>query len=206
MTNHFANGAAETHEPGFRMMLRRASRQAHDRTEAIFADFLADPAAHVSAYLCAQRVGIAALVMARAEGFGPSHQGLYGQMIADLDADCARRGLNPPVLMHDLRLHPVAVDYILLGARLGTEVIRRRVAAAGVDPMPRHFRQMGSTEAWRMVCARLDRIAPTSPLAEAVTADVANGFDLFARAAHMTLSDAARPPGTRPDPEWSAAH
>ncbi|WP_298494914.1 hypothetical protein [uncultured Maritimibacter sp.] len=191
MKNQETSGVAHQPRQGFRMALRQASRPAHDRTEAMFAEFLDDPAAHLDDYLTAQRVGIAALVMARSEGFGPSHRTIYDRLLRDLDADCGERGLNPPVLMHDLRLHPVAVDYILLGARLGTEVIRRRVIEAGVDPVPRHFRKLSDATPWRLVCDRLDHIGLGTPLAEVVTADVASGFDLFARAVHMTLSDAA---------------
>ena len=191
MTEQTLSGIDTQSIQGFRMALRQATRPAHDRTEAMFADFLDDPVSLMDDYLTAQRVGIAALVMARSEGFGPSHRTIYERILRDLDADCADRDLHPPVLMHDLRLHPVAVDYILLGSRLGTEVIRRRLVEAGIDPVPRHFRKSVDATPWRLVCDRLDHIGLGTPLAEAVTADVATGFDLFARAVHMTLSEAA---------------
>lgn len=184
----------------FRHHLRRATRLEHDATEAVFQRFMADPAAHMSWFLSAQWAGLSALRDVAPSG-GPSgtsaqqeqHQEYHRastplshpllQDLCDrLREDCSALGLHP-VFMPALSLDPLATDYIVLGSRLGTEVIRRHLVSDGHHRLPSYFDAPDATPLWRRHCLALNDVQPETPRAARICADAKRGFALFARAA-----------------------
>lgn len=172
----------------FRHVLRRSSRAAHDAAETRFAKFNDDPGLYLDWFLAAQRSGLAALQMARDPGVSCLSAVVLEDLIERLDFDLAVRGVQPVATLPDRGqgdpMQPLAVDYLVLGSRLGTEVLRRRLERQAPDGrMPTYFLAPASTDLWKRHCAHLDALDPDCAEAHFVMADVQQGFALFDKAA-----------------------
>lgn len=171
---------------GFRHALRNGSRAEHDRVETVFAPFQSDPVGRMDWFLAAQRSGLGALSMARVGDEGRACEVILEDLIERLDFDLATRGVMPVPVVSDRPLRALAVDYLVLGSRLGTEVQRRMLSdRLGPQDMPTYFMAPPATALWKRHCAHLAAIDPQSLDAPALCADVAHGFALFARAADV---------------------
>ncbi|UTS81669.1 hypothetical protein OL67_002761 [Phaeobacter piscinae] len=172
---------------GFRHALRRATRREHDAVERAFAPFHQSPLPHLAWFLTCQHTALHALAGSRCNGTGHS-VGLLAALTAALREDCAVNGDHPATVSVDAlpRLHPLAVDYLVLGSRMGNEVLRRRLAGAADQlPLPAYFAPRDHLVAWRATCTDLDQIPPTGALARRVVADTRQGFGLFDTAARL---------------------
>lgn len=115
-------------------------------------------------------------------------------MITALQAD--RRALGddaplPPLAALAVTPHPVAVAYILLGSRLGTQVLRRDWAQSAdtqVQGAGRYFALPPLTAEWRRLVADLDARPVLGPDAQQILSDAEAIFDLFARSALLELT------------------
>ncbi|WP_252737506.1 hypothetical protein [Citreicella sp. C3M06] len=164
-------------EPGFRHLLRVQTKAAHDTAEAVFSRFINDPRAGLAWFLAAQHAAFAALQ------HGAQTGALLSDLTARLESDLADLG-RVPVAVRGVDIDPLAVDYLVLGSRLGTEVLRRRLMAETPPmPIPSYFLACAAPGLWRQHCACLDAIAPDSPRARHLTIDVIAGYELFRRAA-----------------------
>ncbi len=114
---------------------------------------------------------------------------LVGELLARLDDDLgadaggAGRAVHPaPPLARPL--DPIAADYLVLGSRLGTEVLRRELMAQTPPvAIPSYFLACPAPQMWRGHCTLLDSIAPTSEQAEHLIRDVIAGYGVFRAAA-----------------------
>lgn len=81
-----------------------------------------------------------------------------------------------------IRLHPLAIEYIFLGSRLGGRVLKRRWQAA-TDPQvlgaSRMFDMPDPALPWRDFCVELSGIRAASGLGRQVIADARTAFRLF---------------------------
>ncbi|MEN9061523.1 hypothetical protein [Ponticoccus litoralis] len=165
---------------GFRHHLRRATAPQHEAAEAAFAPLTADLGQGLRGFLCAQRQAFATLAAA------PSPAQISHQITLDL-LDRLDRDLGPrtDAPQDPPPLDPLAVDYLVLGSRLGTEVLRRRLLDEMPDvTLPMYFRAPPATAEWQRVCAALDGVTLNSAPAARIEIDVRRGFDIFAAAAY----------------------
>ena len=168
----------------FRQNLRTQTRPEHDATEAMFEPFLRDPARKLGWYLSAQRSGLAAICTQPAAKHALCAE-IVPDLIARLDHDLADMGRSAVDIPTEWDIAPVACDYIVLGSRLGTEVIRRRIYGPNSNAnIPTYFQTPVRPDLWRAHCDTLDHIDPMSEKATQIIIDARRGFDLFKRAAH----------------------
>ena len=85
----------------------------------------------------------------------------------------------------------MAMDYVLFGSRLGTQVLRRRWAV-GSDPVVKaadaYFSAPSFISAWQQFCRDAERLPAQSELADQVVADANHLFDFYASCASEAQS------------------
>ncbi|MCB1339859.1 MAG: hypothetical protein KDK24_02095 [Pseudooceanicola sp.] len=182
------NAFADPASNDFRFVLRHATRDSHTSTEAALAWFDRDPVATLPDFLSVQRTAYTALLDALAAPLPEPAERLVTSLLDDL----AREGAEL-LPIRARRLDPLAAAYVAIGARLGTAVLRRRCAEAGIDPLPAYFLPRDDVPCWRSVCDRLSAIDPGSPQAARVIRDSHAAFDLF-RVAAAQIRERAHAP------------
>ncbi len=175
---------APSHAVSFRQILRQETAAAHEAGEAQFSRFFAAPAQELGWFLAAQAAGLG--VLARHAAPGALCAGLLSDLLDRLDRDLARLGRPVrPVRDPDAaqgRLDPLAIDYLVLGSRLGTQVIDRKLfAETPAEAKPLYFQAPAVGALWKRHCATLDALSPAGPRAARVVADATRGFHLFAQ-------------------------
>lgn len=167
------------HACSFRNLLRQDTRAEHLSLEAENGDLdFADPAS-TARFLKSQLAGFRALAAARQGDIWPEEGDLLDDLITNLAADCEDRDLTAPTVA-TTPIHSGAIAYMVLGSRLGTQVLAR--SADGL-PLPRYFRMDPEPMRWRALTLRLDRLDPASDEAQDILRTTKTAFDLFTRAA-----------------------
>ncbi|PRY85599.1 hypothetical protein [Donghicola tyrosinivorans] len=191
-------GALEQHDfdrmqtvavwPDLLTRLREQTGATHEALDQLFAPFQRDPATYLNHFLAVQLAGFSALLAAC-----PDCDAQVAAMLRNaksaLAQDVADRACFVPQLPAPSSLHPLAVAYLVIGSRLGTEVLRRRLTDAGVAPMPRYFTPEPYQADWRQLCATLRATPADGALADSVVQDVLTGFNLFTLAATLARRD-----------------
>ncbi|WP_236638307.1 heme oxygenase-like domain-containing protein [Mangrovicoccus ximenensis] len=193
MTQHAAPiDAAADPAQGFRHQLRVSTQVQHQRTETAFAAFTEAMPGRLTWFLAAQRAGLAALLEScDAPDLASRH--MIADLLRRLDADLAGRGARHEGVAPAGPLDPLAVDYIVLGSRLGTEVMRRALAQRlSPQEMPTYFAAPDARPLWKAHCAELEEIWPDSDRAGQIIADAELGFELFQLAAGVQDTVAER--------------
>ena len=195
-----------------RERLRQDGRQAHDRVDAAFADFDLTQPEGLGGFLEAHAIALDAMALARTprdedreiDPRRPSYDYeahsnpaelrrlVHSDLAALSDArqrtsacepHTAKAGVRPNSLRE---CHPIASDYVLLGSRLGLQVLRRRwqaspypsvLAAAAYISLPPVSRQ------WKALCHLLAAKPAEGCEADRVVADAIHIFYLFETAA-----------------------
>ena len=171
---------------GFRHALRFATREAHDGAEHQFARFHANPASEMHWFLSTQRAGLAALDLARLDQQRGASQVALEDLIERLDFDLTTAGVRAVQVQAERPLHNLAIDYLVLGSRLGTEVLRRALARdMAREDMPTYFLAPSTGALWQRHCRTLDDIPVDSSEAARIIEDVKHGFSLFEQAAAL---------------------
>lgn len=174
--------------PDLLTRLRDQTGAAHDALDQMFAPFQSDPATHLNHFLAVQLAGFSTLLAACPECDAPVAAMLRKAKSA-LAQDVADRACYVPQLPPPYGLHPLAVAYLSIGSRLGTEVLRRRLTDAGIAPMPLYFTPEPYQTDWRQLCATLRAAPADDVLADLVVQDVLTGFKLFTLAATLACQD-----------------
>lgn len=177
--------------------LRVDTRAAHAGLDAALAGLDLREADGLSVFLAVQYGALATLHCAdgpdRAEA-----EALSAQLRAALGADLEALGHDPRgPAVPPLTADATAVLYILLGSRLGTQVLARhwRAGALGrARGAGRYFDLDPRKEAWRAFCLRAGAEPPDGPRAGRVTADAAAIFDHFGAVLADLLQSRATPP------------
>ena len=107
---------------------------------------------------------------------------LREEMAAALEADLRHLGSPPPEPAPPLRFEPAAVLYVLLGSRMGAQVLRRRwlrSTDAAVLGAGRFFGLPPRAGDWRDLCGRLAEVPAQDPAAEAVVRHACDIFGLY---------------------------
>lgn len=172
---------------GFRHHLRHSTAAEHEAVERAFDPLTANLHSTLSAFLSAQRSAFAALDSASGRSDRLISRGVIDDLLERLDRDLGPMGRATPA---PPKMELMAVDYLVLGSRLGTEVLRRdlmkRIGDAG---LPDYFGGAPVTGEWRQLCAELDRIGRDSAEARNITFDVCRGFGIFCAAANAARDD-----------------
>ena len=136
-------------------------------------------------FLASQRAGLWA-VFCSADAGQLSCADLLAKLIACLDADLVAAHAPVRAVRPLAGLDPLAVDYLILGSRLGTEVLRRQLLGT-LPPaaIPAYFQLTPQPDLWRAHCAALDAIDPASARAARIVADTNAAFSLFLQAARL---------------------
>lgn len=163
-----------------RHRLRRDLAARHERLDACFSRFDLTTRGGLSGFLGAHRAAFAAI---RPAPGGQTGQALLDRMIAAIDADLMRLGQPPAPGLAPLQLtRPLAQDYVLLGSRLGSQLLRRRWATAQ-DPVLRaagaYLSLPPMAGEWRAFCERTGSLPGTGAQADRVIEEAARLFDLF---------------------------
>lgn len=176
---------------GFRHVLRSEVAGDHLAVEGVFDPFVKFPQLMLNWYLAGQRSALAALACEGNDDGPGCGAAMLADLIARLDADLARMGTRAVPIDAALPLDPLARSYLVVGSRLGTEMLRREIFTGWrSQDVPLYFRALPAGNAWRAVCAALDGVAPQSARAARIIDDSRRGFSIFARAAaRQTMPD-----------------
>lgn len=160
-----------------RRRLREDTSPAHQRVDTVLSQYdLADPM-DLATFL-----QIHFVVFDRLSGSAGRTAAVFGDLLAALRADLIILDM-PLADLHDpVDLHPIAVDYVVLGSRLGTQVLRKfwqKSENALARRADQYFGLPNDPAAWQQFCKDLDARPDTGPEADRVVADTDVIFDLF---------------------------
>lgn len=171
----------------FRFRLRSETRQAHEAVDDAFGAHDLSTSAGYVAFLGAHEVALAALAAQ------PELPRALLDWIAQDRARIARdltvlRARAVPAQLPNLPpCHPLAVEYILRGSKMGLRMLWARWnAAQGTRAgATDHFLSNSPPDgSWRAFCTRLDQIPPNSSAGNAIIRDSIEIFGLYTKAAH----------------------
>ncbi len=170
-----------------RQRLRHDLTRVHGRLDTAFSAFDLHSKPDYIRFLSAHRLAFAAIRPAR-DALTDQH--LLDRMIGAIDDDLDTLGNRGPAVSLRPRVvaQPLAQDYVLLGSRLGTQVLHRRWLAA----TDRGIRRAGSYLSlppmqleWRAFCNRAMAMGAEGRTADAVLAEAEALFVLFLEAGHV---------------------
>ena len=167
--------------------LRDETSTAHASVEASFAPFMAEPARHLTRFLSAQLTAMRALAAHMSPTDQPQEAAILGDLVAALAAELGHpRG---PVLPVGLPLSADATAYLVLGSRLGTEVIKRHLATHDL-PCPRAFSAPPPKAEWQSFRTRINALDADGAALDTLIHDAKRGFGFFRIAASLNGFDA----------------
>lgn len=167
----------------FRFALREGAREAHDCVDALFSQLDFQHRQDYQRFLLIHAASFGVL-----GHYADRHcltQDLLARMNAQLKADLAgfpASAFTPGAPVLAQAPDPLAIDYVVCGSRLGSQLLSRRWlqsrdavvrAAGGYLNLPHN------PELWRTVCAALSALAPDGRRAARIVRDVRAVFGLF---------------------------
>lgn len=176
-----------------RQRLRTGTRAAHEALDARLSDYDIATPEGLGRFLSLQRLALTALEPLSA---GAAVAPLLRDMRDHAEADLLRLGWPahdpvPEAFPGDQRPpHPLALDYVIAGSRLGTMVLRKRWAASR-DPAVRdaraYFSAPDHTGYWTAFCKTAGAVDAETPLADRVVTDAARLFHFYQHCADAVL-------------------
>ncbi|MCI5038611.1 MAG: biliverdin-producing heme oxygenase [Donghicola eburneus] len=166
--------------------LRAETHAVHEELDHLFTPFQDAPLDHLGSFLAAQMAGLTALSTAARVPHDENTLILLSETLDRLEQDCRYYELSVPVLRHKRDLHPLAVAYLVIGSRMGTEVLRRNLIKHGIERVPLYFTPQDYKHAWQDLCARLQGMESCGPEADDICTSVIAGFHLFQDAEKRT--------------------
>ena len=165
-----------------RARLRRETTAVHDRLDRAVSGLDLSSLQGFSTFVAMQEAAFAALVDAGVRGVFVTQE-----CLADLHDACRldlkALGRAPVARLGAAKgLRAEAVDHIILGSRLGTEVLRPRWQAsddARVVSADAYFSQPSLQTLWRQHCDALNMTSASDDAADAILADAQAIFELF---------------------------
>lgn len=167
----------------FRAQLRDETRTHHDAVDALFSSLDLGARSGMGRFVRVHECAFSSLLPS---SDGAACRDLLADLVDRLRRDLSRLGEEAlaPEPEPAPAYHPLAVDYVVEGSRLGTNVLRRRWEASG-DPVVRaadaYFTRPHEPVPWRTVCSRLASLPPDGDLAADVSRSTVAIFELFQR-------------------------
>ena len=181
-----AAGAGAKASGALRMMLRTQTRVEHERTEQAFEAFDVATSAGLRKFLLAHR---AALATARHQTQDdPEANREIGFMLDLIEADLAAlngQAIPSIELGAAAPLHPLGVRYVLLGSRLGSQILAQRVSRSPEKNLEAAGTYVGDRtllSAWKRLLQTLEG-AEAAAQGEDIRMSAAETFKLFRAAA-----------------------
>lgn len=165
-----------------RTQLRAATRGSHAILDGL-----------VSAFDIADRRGLAGFLGMQWSVLSCLHPAAAGAATAPVIEDLLHRAAHdlahlrhplPPRAATPLRPHPLAIDYVVAGSRLGAAVLRERWRASGDPAVQRagaYFSAPAYLEHWRAFCATAEGVRAAE--ATGIVQDAVALFELHIRCA-----------------------
>ncbi|MEM6438616.1 MAG: biliverdin-producing heme oxygenase [Pseudomonadota bacterium] len=177
----------------FRFVLRDASRARHDRLDRMISVLDLGDAEDFARFADVHAACFGAL--GASDGASRATRRLLSEMIARLSDDLLTLKARPPSARPatPANLDPLAIDYVVEGSRLGSQVLKRRWETStdpAVRAADRYFGLPADPLGWRATCAALSCLRVDGRRAARVTRDVDALFDLFADACRAALPGA----------------
>ncbi len=175
----------DTGARSLRRRLRMETRPSHDRVDALFSSLDLTTRAGLARFLSAQRRGFGVLRAAMTT-YGLVGRSDLDETLARLDHDLATLSAPAPGFLAGIdQVLPDAADHMILGSRLGTEVLRRRWSVARekeVLSAGAYLSAPTDHTVWRRHTTCLDLMPPDGDHADRVVTDVLRLFEVFAAA------------------------
>lgn len=179
----------DTSVPNLRHRLRHDLASVHDALDTRISAIDLTTLSGLGRFLCIHHAAYDAVSAAVTDT--PSVTERLAQTRAALSTDLGVLGRRPvPVTAAQPPLHPVAVDHILMGSRLGLAVLKKAWSESS-DPKVltvRCFLTLPSLSAnWRAHCDRLSGLPGDTPFADRVVEDTRRVFEIFKEAFDANL-------------------
>lgn len=173
-----------------RKRLRDSTRGAHEALDAQVSAFDLSTRSGLRCFLAMQVQALSALAsVADGAACAPIIRVLRNGARDDLATLSGRVPAPAPAPRH--KPHPLALDYVISGSRLGTVVLKRRWQAS-TDPAVRaataYFGAPDGIEHWRAFCASTEAIDAAGAVSDSIVADAAGLFDFYGRCAASAAS------------------
>lgn len=182
LTGQIVNELQVKRSATLRERLRSDTRVQHEQVDAAISAIDLGTPEGLGDFLAIQHAALTRL--ACAEGHDRAEAEAVGSELLDaLTADLSALGRDLSDLsVPTLRGHPTAVLYILLGSRLGTQVIARhwqKTASGAALDAGRYLTLDPRKDAWRDFCARAGDIVAEGVEADRIVADASAIFDHY---------------------------
>lgn len=196
-----------------RERLRHDGRTAHDRVDEAFAGFDLTQPEGLQGFLQAHALALLAIAPEENQESGSGagadpaylHQ-LIREDLATLSSALGSRSGDPEMpdlgaakstaqRTHPAGYHPVSIDYVLLGSRLGMQVLRRRWQLsedAAVRQASGYISLPSVSGEWRALCSRLAAQPSEGPEADRIVTDALYIFEVFENAAKSARASFSR--------------
>ncbi len=183
---------ADENRPTLRQRLRQDTSLDHKIVDDLFGTLQLGSRSGFVHFASAQLLAYRSLL--DAEGFlgRAANSALIEDFCRRLEADLAAFGDCPPLsspLACAGPLHAEAVDYVILGSRMGSRILRKCWLASS-DPLVgaagAYFSAPQMTMEWQELCARLAGMPARSPTADRIVRSAREIFTLFQAAFHIT--------------------
>lgn len=134
----------------------------------------------------AHYMAFSAMALMQREADDASRAAVFSDLSDRLGADLEILGSPLPAPLSVRSVVPLASDYVLLGSRLGTNVLRKQWAKSTDDTAraaANYFSASFDPQAWRDLCEVLDQHPATGAQADEIVDDTKKLFQLFETAA-----------------------
>ena len=164
-----------------RARLRDDTRALHEHLDAVVSRFDPSTAEGLACFLQMQSLALRAIEphAAQAASLG-ALQDLLQRADSDLrQMETGDRPDTPAIAP----LHPQAIDYMIAGSRLGTQVLRKRWLAATaphVRQASAYFSAPSYIDLWTSFCRSTEAMSPRGPVADQIVHDACRLFRLYA--------------------------
>lgn len=173
-----------------RTRLRYETRAAHEQLDDMVSDFDLTTQRGLACFLQMQ---IRAFSSLQPHAYGTACQGALGDLTYRANCDLARfeQQAQSPVQIAG-SLHPHAIDYVVAGSRLGTQVLKKRWLATTDDRVREadaYFSAPAYIGVWKAFCAAAEAMSATGTIADTIIDDVHRIFALYKECARASQSE-----------------
>ena len=175
-------------QDNLRARLRTDTRTSHEELDREVSSFdLTRP----DGFACFLRMQATALNTLRGNIMSQASAEMVCDLLERAEADL--RQLGYPVDERQMKLdvvHPMAIDYVIAGSRLGTQILKKRwfsATDAKVRSAASYFCAPSYIEAWAAFRANAEKMPSTGPLADQIIRDTDRIFQIYRECARASF-------------------